>query len=294
MEIPRSIPFSLNSFIIFSERTYPSKIMKRDQQSIIKRHENIMKLLNEQHEVKVDKLAEVFDISLMTARRDLQQLESKGLLIRYHGGARLNSSYVSNEDLKVQKARDAISNYASTLIEDGDSIFINGSMTAAGILEYLKARNVSVVTNNAFAPGYSKLETIQIQLTGGLLRDHIMVGDYCVRNLLDTYRKKAFLGCSGISANGEILCGIPAELGINETMISHAREYFILADSSKLGKTESMGSFTLQNPGTIITDTGADPAIINRLRENGMTVVTIDPQTSRPGKLESEPSPAEK
>lgn len=268
--------------------------MKRDQQSIIKRHENIMKLLNEQHEVKVDKLAEVFDISLMTARRDLQQLESQGLLIRYHGGARLNSSYVSNEDLKVQKARDAISQYASTQIEDWDSIFINGSMTAAGILEYLKARNVSVVTNNAFAPGYSKLETVQIQLTGGLLRDHIMVGDYCVRNLLETYRKKAFLGCSGISANGEILCGIPAELGINETMISHAQEYFILADSSKLGKTESMGSFTLQNPGTIITDTGADPAIIKRLRENGMTVVTIDPQTSRPGKLKSELESAEK
>ncbi len=262
--------------------------MKRDQQSIIKRHENIIKLLNEQHEIKVDKLAEIFNISLMTARRDLQVLESKGLLIRYHGGARINSSYISNEDLKIQKARDAISLYASTLIEDGDSIFINGSMTASGILETLKAKNVAVVTNNAFAPGYSKKESISIQLTGGLLRDHIMVGDYCVRNLLDTYRKKAFLGCSGISPTGEILCGIPAELGINETMIAHAQEYFILADSSKLGKTESMGSFTLQNPGTIITDTGANPTIVQRLQENGMTVITIDPQTNQPGNLESE------
>lgn len=262
--------------------------MKRDQQSIIKRHENIIKLLNEQHEIKVDKLAEIFNISLMTARRDLQQLESQGLLIRYHGGARINSSYISNEDLKIQKARDAISLYASTLIEDGDSIFINGSMTASGILETLKARNVAVVTNNAFAPGYSKKESISIQLTGGLLRDHIMVGDYCVRNLLDTYRKKAFLGCSGISPTGEILCGIPAELGINETMIAHAKEYFILADSSKLGKTESMGSFTLQNPGTIITDIGANPAIVQRLKENGMTVITIDPETSLPGELEAE------
>lgn len=261
--------------------------MKRDQQSIIKRHENIIKLLNEQHEIKVDKLAEIFNISLMTARRDLQQLESQGLLIRYHGGARINSSYISNEDLKIQKARDAISLYASTLIEDGDSIFINGSMTASGVLETLTARNVAVVTNNAFAPGYSKKESISIQLTGGLLRDHIMVGDYCVRNLLDTYRKKAFLGCSGISPRGEILCGIPAELGINEMMIAHAKAYFILADSSKLGKTESMGSFTLQNPGTIITDTGANPAIVQRLKENGMTVITIDPETSQPGELEA-------
>ncbi len=252
--------------------------MKRDQQSIIKRHENIMKLLNEQHEVKVDKLAEIFNISLMTARRDLQQLENEGLLIRYHGGARINSSYVSNEDLKVQKARDAISRYAASQIKNGDSLFINGSMTASGILEYMNAKNVSVVTNNAFAPGYVKKESIQIQLTGGLLRDHIMVGDFCMRNLLGAHQKKAFLGCFGISPNGEILCGIPAELGINETMISHADQYYILADSSKLGKTESMGSFTLQVPGTVVTDTGADPEIIERLKHNGMTVILVDPE----------------
>ena len=151
-------------------------------------------------------------------------------------------------------------------------------MTASGILEYMNAKNVSVVTNNAFAPGYVKKESIQIQLTGGLLRDHIMVGDFCMRNLLGAHQKKAFLGCFGISPNGEILCGIPAELGINETMISHADQYYILADSSKLGKTESMGSFTLQVPGTVVTDTGADPEIIERLKHNGMTVILVDPE----------------
>lgn len=86
---------------------------------------------------------------------------------------------------------------------------------------------------------------------------------------------KAFMGCTGISPDGEILCGIPTELGINETMISHAREYYILADHTKIGKTSTYASCSLEKTGTIITDELAPAHIVEQLRTIGMTVIQV-------------------
>lgn len=253
--------------------------MKRDQNSIKKRHNDIVNLLKEQKELKVDEIAEIFSISLMTVRRDLQQLEEQGLIRRFHGGARILSANLPDTGLEAQKDRDAISRFAATLIEEGDSIFINGSLTASGMLEYIGNKKITVITNNAFAAGYVPTSSVQISLLGGHLNGHIMTGDYCMRNLLTAYVNKAFLGCTGISQSGEILCDIPSELGINETMISHADSYYILVDHRKLGKTESSGRFTLQRPGTIITDAQAPAQIVQVLEEKGMKVILIDSQS---------------
>lgn len=252
--------------------------MKRDQETINKRHEQLIELLNERKEMKVDEIAQIFNTSLMTTRRDLQALEEKGYLERFHGGCRIKKKSRSAQGQEIMECRDRISRYAASLVNDGDSLFINGSMTASGILEYLCARQITVITNNAFAAGYIQKEDIDMYLTGGQLKSHIMVGDYCLRNLLSSYVKKAFLGCTGISSNGEILCDIPSELGINETMISHAEEYYILADHTKIGKSMSAGSFSLQQKGTLITDTKADQTILQVLEQKGMRVILVDPE----------------
>lgn len=250
--------------------------MKRDQQTIDKRHKGIMELLKARREMKVDELAQTFDVSIMTMRRDLQALEEQGRLQRFHGGARYNAVREMSDEIETDRRRQAISMYAASLVNNGDRLFINGSMTASGMLETLQAENITVITNNAFAAGYNKSDQIRITLTGGQLHHHIMVGDYCMRNLLTAYTDKAFLGCTGISSNGEILCDIPSELAINETMISHAKEYYILADSQKLGRTSAMGSFTLLRPGTVITDRQAPEAIVKQLEAQGMKVILVD------------------
>ena len=85
----------------------------------------------------------------------------------------------------------------------------------------------------------------------------------------------AFLGCSGISPDGEILCGIPNELGLNETMISHASRYYILADYTKIGKTGTYASFSLEKSGCVITDERANPQVLAQLRAIGMAVVQV-------------------
>ena len=114
-------------------------------------------------------------------------------------------------------------------------------------------------------------------LSGGDLRGEgpIMTGDCAMRNLLMLRAEKAFLGCSGISPDGDILCDIPTELGLNETMIDHADRYFILADHTKIGRAGTSASFSLEKAGTIITDSRAEPHVLDRLRSRGMKVVQV-------------------
>lgn len=252
--------------------------MKRDRSSVEKRRAQILKQIREQEEVKVEDLAEQYRTSLMTIRRDLQFLEDKHLIKRFYGGATSNFfPQMLTPEEEVQTYRDLIGRFAATMVEDGDTLFINGSRTALGLLSYVTASRVLAITNNAWAVGQQYPKGVTISLTGGLLRDRIMVGEYVMRNLLDTSVDKTFLGCAGVYDNGEFLYNIPTEIGINEAMITHTRKnLYILADHTKLFDTtvhgNSYGSCSYERPVMLITDEKADPEIVGKLKKHNIMV----------------------
>lgn len=252
--------------------------MKRGRQSIDARRTRMLSMIRDRQTIKVEELAAYFDVSLMTVRRDLQMLEDKGLIGRFYGGATVGSA----ADTAVEKddaalCRNLISRYAASLVADGDYLFINGSATALNLLDYVEDKSVHVFTNNAAAAGRRFPSGVELTLSGGLLRGQgcILTGDCTMRNLLMMQAEKAFIGCSGISPDGEILCDIPTELGVNETMIGHAYEYYILADFTKVGKTGTYASCSLEKSGTILTDEKAPLDVVEQLRSIGMTVVQV-------------------
>ncbi|MDE7243275.1 MAG: DeoR/GlpR family DNA-binding transcription regulator [Oscillospiraceae bacterium] len=252
--------------------------MKKDRQSVDARRIKVLSMIRERQKIKVEELAAYFNVSLMTIRRDLQILEEKGLVGRFYGGATVDfcAAPVSERD-SVALYRQLIARYAAALVMDGDNLFINGSSTALSLLDYVGEKTVHVFTNNGAVVNREFPAGVEITLSGGTLRgqSHILTGDCAMRNLLMAQAENAFMGCSGISPDGEILCGIPTELGINETMISHARRYYILADYTKIGKTGTYASFSLEKTGTIITDEMAPAAVVEQLRTIGMTVVQV-------------------
>lgn len=252
--------------------------MKRDRQSVNIRHAEMLSLIRERQEITVEELAQRFGVSAMTVRRDLQLLTDKGQISRFHGGASVDIRAVpSVEKDEVALYRQLIARYAASLVSSGEYLLINGSSTALSLLDYLDGKQVDVFTNNGLAVGHKYPSGVEITLSGGILRGnhHIMTGDCAMRNLLMEQAGKAFLGCTGISPDGEILCGIPAELGINETMIAHAEEYYILADYTKIGKTGTYASFSLEKNGCVITDERAPADALEQLRAIGMTVVQV-------------------
>ena len=251
--------------------------MKRARQFINLRQTEMLAVIRERQEVLVDELSEMFKISPMTVRRDLQLLEDQGKISRFHGGATADlNGAVSAEKAEVSICRRWISQYAASLVKDGDVILINGSNTALALLDHLNGKHVTVYTNNGYAIERHYPEGIDLKLFGGTpYFGHILTGDMTLRNLMDIYVDQAFLGCTGISPDGEILCGIPSELAINETMIAHAKSYFILADHTKIGRSSPTASFLLEKKGRVITDAFAPADITERLSAGGMKVIRV-------------------
>ena len=255
--------------------------MKNNRKAVEKRQMDILNLVREKGEVKVEEIAKEFQISLMTVRRDLQFLEQEKFLARTHGGAiSLEKAYtVVTKDERIAYCRDRISEYASKLVEDGDTLFINGSRTALNLLNYVTDKKINVITNNCWGIGTKYADGISIHYTGGEVKSNVMVGEYVMRNLLTMTADKSFLGCAAVYDGGEFRYDIPTEIGINEAMVSHTtKELYILADHSKIQDRDSRGTYygsCTYDSCTLITDDYADKEVVERLRMHGIKVIIV-------------------
>ena len=256
--------------------------MKNSKANVEARQKNILQYVRKAGEVNSYDLVDEFKISIMTVRRDLEELEQKHLLKRTHGGACTLDYVKGSKSLSknIRICRDLISRYASSLIKDNDRIFINGSRTALKMLEYVGNKNVTVYTNNGLAFGRKFPENVSIHMTGGELRNHILVGDATMRNILDVTANKTFIGCWAVYDDGAFLYNIPNEIGINEAMISRTTEdLYILADHSKLQRHDNLessyGSCIYDRKVTLITDNQADTEIIEKLRASGIEIIFV-------------------
>lgn len=255
--------------------------MRNDRKSINERHQNILTMVREKGEATVEMIAREFGISEMTVRRDLQTLSEKNLLCRIHGGAvsLANVQRTADEKTEISVCRSCISAYASRFLADGDTLFINGSLTALDMLDYVKDKQLIVYTNNGNVVGKHYAKGIRIRLTGGELRGHVMVGDYVMKNLLELKADKTFIGCAAVYDDGEFRYDIPTEIGINEAMIARTKQLYILADHSKLQRRSSQnqtyGSIAYEFPYTLVTDELANQEHVDTLRSLGIHVIMV-------------------
>ena len=256
--------------------------MKKDKRSVDERHQNILQFVREKGEVRSEDISKLFNISLMTVRRDLEYLSQKGLLHRTHGGAATVDEYYNTRKLssEISVCRDRISEYAASFVDDGDILFINGSQTALNLLRYVGKKKVHVVTNNGWSVGADYPTGVSVRLTGGDLRGRILIGEHTMQSLLETNADKTFIGCAAVYEDAEFVYDIPTEVGINEVMITKTRQHvYIVADHTKLHtraeRGNSYGSCTYDCNYTLITDELADPVIVDHLRERGTNIILV-------------------
>lgn len=249
--------------------------MKKSRSEVEERRRKILALVSEQGRVEVALLAEEFQVSLLTVRRDLQVLEDEQYLVRYYGGAgrgpMLSEELVKNErDL----SRESIAKYAASLVEAGDSIFINTSSTALRMVKYIK-QNVTVITNNGNIINMETPANVTVVLTGGELRykKGAMVGDFALSSLLRVTAKKSFIGCGGLSADMGMTTEMLNEVNINQAMFERiSGRAYILADSTKIGKYRSFVSCPMAHITDIITDFGASQEEVDKFRNRGIII----------------------
>ena len=248
--------------------------MKREKAYVDSRRQQIFDILTKNPEIKADELAELLGVSVVTIRRDLRVLEEERKIKRFYGGAAVTDKKDAQMD-EVTLYRDLIARYAATLVESGDTIFINTSRNALELIKYVHAENVTVITNNGKAINHDKASGVNIILTGGELRypKEAMVGDFAVRNLQNIFARKTFVGCSGISAKTGMTTEIINEVNINQLMIDHAaQEVYILADHTKIGKNSSFTSCGIEKVQHLITDELASEEELEKLRASGVQI----------------------
>ena len=253
--------------------------MKRERAFVENRRKNIMDAIIENPKIRVEQLAERFSVSAITIRRDLQYLEDHKKLTRFYGGAApTEQAYLQEGQDEVALYRELIARFAATLVEDGDSLFINTSRNALQMLQYVNRKNVTVITNNGRAINSEQSPGVSVILTGGELRypKEAMVGEFAERNLLKVYAKKAFVGCSGISAECGVTTENANEVNLNELMLRRAtKDAYVLADHTKIGANSSFRTCSIERVKNLITDEKAPQEVLDVFRERGVKVYQV-------------------
>ena len=208
----------------------------------LQRQNDILRLLEDRKEMTVKEICAILYYSPATVRRDLSELEGRGLLKRSFGGAVLTESYAEQLPLAIRAAKNIaakkhICAKAAQLIEDGDTIFLDASSTTYFLVPHLKSiSDLTVVTNNPHLSVALSEQKIRNLCTGGeMLHDSIaLVGSDTQRYLGGIRAHKCFFSARGIR-NGEISDSSKAERDVKLVMLSRAEQSYFLCDCSKEG-----------------------------------------------------------
>jgi DeoR/GlpR family transcriptional regulator of sugar metabolism len=207
------------------------------------RRKKILELLRKDKKVYIADLSQLLGASLVTIRSDLDALAEQGQLIRMAGGAVLpnDEHTVSGPTIENQEEKQEIALTASSLINDGDTLFINSGTTTLLFAEALKTKkNLSVVTNSvAIANSLGKIPTFRVILLGGTFNPQFAFtyGADTQEQLNRFGADWAVLSVDGVSADGDISTCHAEEAIIDRIMINRSKKILILADQTKIGRT---------------------------------------------------------
>jgi DeoR family transcriptional regulator, glycerol-3-phosphate regulon repressor len=226
------------------------------------RQPEILQIARRTGKVTVDGLAEHFDVTLQTIRRDLTELADAGELARVHGGAVLpsgtmNIGYEERRGLN-DGAKLAIARACAAAIPTDASIFLNiGTSTEAVARELLHHRNIMVVTNNINVANILNANPdCEIIVTGGTLRraDGGLVGSLTAQTIRQFKFDFAVIGCSALDEDGDLLDFDIHEVSVSQTIINQSRKTFLVADHSKFSRRAPARIASLSEIDTVFTD----------------------------------------
>jgi DeoR/GlpR family transcriptional regulator of sugar metabolism len=227
------------------------------------RREKILELIREDGHAKVMDLSRIFKVTEVTIRQDLERIEKEGLIVREHGGAYLKDidSNVRNFSLQNQEniaEKIAIARKAVEFITDGDTIILDSGSTTTEIAKLLSNyRNLTVITNALnIALILGAQMGINVIVTGGEFKAPTLslTGQKAADFFQSLHVDKLFLATAGIALKSGLTYPGISDICVKRAMIESANETFLVADSTKIGKSSfaSLGALSLIN--YLITD----------------------------------------
>ena len=233
------------------------------------RRDKILAMIREDGHAKVADLSRIFKVTEVTIRQDLERLEQEGLIRREHGGAILNLQRDGIEELQLvnqqnMEAKRVIAAEAVKLIHDGDVIILDSGSTTTEIAKLLKGyHNLQVITNALnIAMILGKESGISLNVTGGEFKSPTLslTGEKAAQFFDGIHADKVFLATAGISLKAGLTYPSLSDLVVKKAMIDSADTVYLVADSSKIGKSSfaSLGAVSMID--YIITDSNITEA----------------------------------
>ena len=252
------------------------------------RKADLAAFVTEQGQVTVIDLAEHFGVSLDTIRRDLDELDSAGAVIRTHGGA-VSTTLVPRSDtgLDVRTrlhtgAKERIGARAAAMVTDRASIVINGGTTTLAAVTQLRASGLRIITNHLLLPSaVSPSVADEIFLVGGQVQLSAQATTGPVSSSLGVDRASEFdvrcdlalIGVGAISATQGLSTGSIAEAALMRQMMQIADRVVVLADASKFGRSLFAQVATFDVVDVLVTDTTPPADVAKALTSAGVEVI---------------------
>ena len=235
--------------------------------------------------ITVTELAELLDVSSVTIRKDLSELEQANKLYRSHGKARIINPFTFNRSINEKEKifpeqKDAIGREAAKLIDRDDSIIIASGTTIHALARNIKpVHRLTVVSASLPASDIlSQDESNDIIQLGGIVRHSSLsvVGDYAARFMAQCAFSKLYLGVDGIDIDYGITTTEICEATLNKIMMDAAQKTIVLADSSKFGRRGFAKIADMDAVDIIITDAGVSPQVVKRIEDLGIELIIAE------------------
>ncbi len=242
------------------------------------RRHSILTQVNELGEVAVESLAEQFQTSEVTIRKDLAALEQSGLLLRRYGGAMaLPQEIVASDKAQDSKRKVAIAKAAATLIKDHNRIIIDSGRTTAALIPELVGKRGLVVMTNAINVA-NRLLALEneptLLMTGGTWDPHSeSFQGQVAENVLRSYDfDQLFIGADGIDVERGTTT-FNELIGLSQVMAESAREVIVMVESDKVGRRIPNLELPWHKVTALITDDGLPDALGKAIAQQGVQLI---------------------
>jgi DeoR family fructose operon transcriptional repressor len=241
----------------------------------------IRQMLEAKDFLDLETLCRELEASESSVRRDLAVLETESILKRVYGGAvPVHLSGNGFFDFTVESGRfsdekSRIARLTAGLIEDGQTVILDGGSTVAAVAGELAGKSLHIVTNSLpIAETLEARRNIELTLTGGYLdpRIRVMLGPLCEQMLGLIRADVLIMGIgsvteAGFSNNNTLV------VGSEQKMIEIASRVIIVADHSKFGRGAMVPVAPLEDADTVVSDSELDGEYVELLRGKGIEVL---------------------
>ena len=231
------------------------------------RRNEIVSYLEKHNTATVQELVDALDSSAATIRRDLSVLHDQHRIVKVFGGAtsltfkEINAaepSVAEKATLNIEEKMQ-IAEYAASLIQDDDFVYIDSGTTTLYLVDYITNTKASFVTNGIAHAKRLIERGLPTIIVGGQVKPvtEAVIGAQCAEELSKFHFTKAFMGTNGISLKAGFSTPDPAEALVKKIAVEHSHDTYVLADHSKFDAISPV-TFAKLRDCVIITASSAD------------------------------------